>query len=162
MMGGPRIVDVEDVAEQEVVRVEYADGRTASIWERFLETSPRMFTFWNRWDPGMMSLKHGHQADHVVYVLDGEVQVGDRLCKKGSHIFLMHGDRFGPWIAGPEGCELLGVIAGDPRAFWSKGDMEEYDALLAQHDAKMVAVPRVGELPAWMPQEATVPKQEDE
>jgi hypothetical protein len=162
MLGGPRIVDLEDVPAQEVVRIEFADGRTASVYERFLETSPRMFTFHNRWDPGTMSLRHGHQADHIVFVLDGEVQVGDRMCRKGSHIFLMHGDRFGPWIAGPNGCELLGVIAGNPAAFWTADDMAEFEALLASEGAKLGSVPPIKHLPAWMPQEATVPRQDSD
>jgi hypothetical protein len=157
MLDGPRIVDLDDVPEQEVVRIEFADGRTASIYERFLETSPRMFSFYNRWDPGMMSLRHGHQADHVVYVLAGEVLVGDRLCRQGSHIFLIHGNRFGPWIAGSQGCELLGIIAGNPAAFWGPEDMQAYEELLASHGAKMGAINPVIHLPPWMPQQATVP-----
>jgi hypothetical protein len=157
MLGGPRIVDLEEVPEQEVVRIEFADGRVASVFERFLETSPRMFSFYNRWSPGMMSLRHGHQGDHIVYVLEGEVLVGDRVCRKGSHIFLMHGDRFGPWIAGPEGCELLGIIAGNPTAFWTPDDMAEYEALLALQGAKMGPIPPIKHLPAWMPQQASVP-----
>ena len=71
MFGGPRIVDTEEVDAREVVRIEFDDGRSASIWERFLLPSPSMFTFYNKWDPGMISLRHGHQSDHVVYVLSG-------------------------------------------------------------------------------------------
>ncbi|EQA98428.1 hypothetical protein [Sphingobium baderi] len=149
MMGGPIIVHVDDVHEQEVVRVEYDDGRHTSIHERFLLDTPRMFSFWNRWDPGMISLKHGHQGDHIVFVLDGEVMVGGVQCRKGSHIFLMHGDRFGPWIAGPEGCELLGIIAGDGSAFWSDQDMADYQAMLTEAGARMAAVPPLAERPPF-------------
>ena len=42
MFGGPRIVDTQDVTEREVVRIEFEDGRSASIWERFLLPSPSM------------------------------------------------------------------------------------------------------------------------
>jgi hypothetical protein len=35
-MGGPRILDLKDVPEQEVVRIEFGDGRSASIFERRL------------------------------------------------------------------------------------------------------------------------------
>jgi hypothetical protein len=157
MMGGPRILDLKDVPEQEVVRIEFGDGRSASIFERFLETSPRMFSFYNRWDPHMISLRHGHQGDHIVYVLEGDVQVGERQCQKGSHIFLMHGDRFGPWIAGRHGCELLGIIAGNPTPFWTPEDMQEYQDLLAQRGARQGAVPSLKRLPAWMPQESKLP-----
>src|ERR1700760_4260882 len=108
MLGGPIVKQVSEQPESEVVRIEYSDGRSASIWERFLVVSPNFVSFYNRWDPGMISLKHGHRGDHVVFVLEGEVTVGERSCPKGAHIFLMHGDAFGPWIAGEEGCELLG------------------------------------------------------
>jgi hypothetical protein len=149
MLGGPLIVHVDDVREQEVVRIEWEDGKTSSIRERFLLQSPRFFSFWNRWEPGMISLKHGHRGDHVVFVLDGEVMVGDVLCKKGTHIFLMYGDTFGPWIAGPEGCELLGIIAGDRSAYWSDEDMADYLALLASKGGKSGAVPKLAKGPAW-------------
>jgi hypothetical protein len=149
MLGGPIIRHLDEVHEQEVVRIEYEDGRSASIRERFLTMLPNFVSFYNKWDPGMMSLKHGHKGDHVVFVLDGEVTIGDQLCKKGSHIFLMYGDRFGPWIAGPQGCELLGIIAGEGAAFWSDQDMEDYRALLAKHGAKEGAVPRLQNVAPW-------------
>lgn len=157
MLGGPRIRHIDDEHEQEVVRVEYDDGRSTSIHERFLIETPRFFTFYNRWEPGMISLKHGHQGDHLVYVLDGEVTVGDKVCRKGSHIFLMHGDTFGPWTAGPEGCELLGVIAGDAAAFWSDEDMEDYQQLLRAKGGKMAAVPALQKRPPWRPKGNPLP-----
>jgi len=151
MLGGPRIVDLEDVEAREVVRIEFEDGRSASIWERFLLPSPSMFTFYNKWDPGMISLRHGHQSDHVVYVLSGEIMVGDRMCKAGAHIYLVHGDRFGPWIAGPEGCELLGILKGPGvAAFWSEQDMQDYVDLLAKHGARQGEVPPLTNTEPWM------------
>lgn len=157
MLGGPKIVHLDEVKEQEVVRVDYEDGRSTSIYERFLLQTPRMFSFYNKWDPGMFSLKHGHHGDHIVFVLDGEVMVGDVLCKKGAHIFLMHGDTFGPWTAGPEGCELLGIIAGNSAAFWSDEDMQDYQDQLAKDGGKMAAVPALTKRPPWMPKGNPLP-----
>ena len=62
MFGGPRIVDTEECEAREVVRIEFEDGRSASIWERFLLPAPSMFTFYNKWDPGMISLWAGQGA----------------------------------------------------------------------------------------------------
>ena len=149
MLGGPVIVHLDDVKEQEVVRVEYDDGRVTSIHERFVVQTPRMLSFYNKWDPGMFSLKHGHQGDHIVFVLEGEVTVGDVPCRKGSHIFLMHGDTFGPWEAGPNGCELLGIVAGEGSAFWSDQDRADYNAELARRGGKMAAVPALTTRPPW-------------
>jgi hypothetical protein len=134
---------------REVVRVEYDDKPAASIHERVIIDTPTFTSFWNRWDPGMMSLEHGHRGDHVVFVLDGEVTVGDRVCPKGTHIFLMYGDTFGPWIAGPEGCELLGVIAGEGSAFWNAKHIADYEALLAASGGRPGATPPYPDPPAW-------------
>jgi hypothetical protein len=157
MIGGPRIKHFEDVPENEVVRIEFEDGRSASIWERFIEFSPRYMVFYNRWDPGMMARRHGHHGDHTIWVLEGEVACGDVVCKKGTHVFLMHGDTFGPWIAGPEGCELLGVIAGEGSSFCSDEDMADYLALLAKHGAKQGAVPPLKNIPPWKPKTNILP-----
>jgi hypothetical protein len=157
MLGGPRIVHIDDIKENEVVRLEYNDGHTTSIYERFLEQNPRFFSFYNRWEPGMIVLKHGHQGDHVVFVLDGEVTVGNTLCRKGSHIFLMHGDTFGPWIAGPDGCKLLGIVAGNGDAFWEDRDMANYQEMLRARGASMGAVPTLTERPAWKPKGNPLP-----
>ncbi len=157
MLGGPSFRHIDEVREQEVVRIEFDDGRSASIWERFLESTPHFFAFWNRWDPEMISLTHGHRGDHTVFVLEGEVTVGGRLCPKGTHIFLMHGDRFGPWIAGPDGCELLGVIAGEGSAFWSDEDMVDYLALLEKNGAKQSTVPALQKREPWKPRGNPLP-----
>src|SRR3546814_4967474 len=157
MLGGPIIIHVDDAREQEVVRVEYDDGRVTSIHERFLVDTPRFFSFYNRWDPGMFSLKHGHQGDHVVFVLSGEVSVGNTLCRQGSHIFLMHGDTFGPWTAGPEGCELLGIIAGNSAAFWDDEAMQSYTKALQARGGRLAAVPALTKRPPWKPKGNPLP-----
>jgi hypothetical protein len=149
MMGGPRIKHVDDVPEQEVVRIEFADGRSASVRERFVEQLPNFLSFYNRWDPGMMQRKHGHEGHHVVFILSGEMTVGDVLCRKGSHIFLMHGDTFGPWIAGPEGCETLGIVAGPGYSFAAPEDDAAYLEMIAAKGAKRAAVPAIKNRPPF-------------
>jgi hypothetical protein len=151
MMGGPRIKHVDEVEAHEVVRIEYEDGRSASIYERFMERLPTFFSFYNRWDPGMMQRKHGHQGHHVVFILSGEMWVGDRHCPKGTHIFLMHGDTFGPWVAGPEGCETLGIIAGIGSSFAAPEDDAAYLEMLKEHGAKRAAVPALTDRPPYLP-----------
>jgi len=71
-------------------------------------------------------------------VLEGEITVGDVLCTKGSHIYLQYGDTFGPWVAGPEGAQLLGIIYnGDGRAFFADEDMAHFQQLLTDRGARM-------------------------
>jgi hypothetical protein len=151
MMGGPRIKHVDDVPENEVLKIEFEDGRTASVRERFVEMLPNFLSFYNHWDPGMIQRKHGHHGHHVVFILSGSMMVGDELCTKGSHIFLMHGDTFGPWIAGPEGCETLGIVAGHGMSFCHPNDEAAFLELLADNGAKRAPVPPIDpdNLPAW-------------
>jgi hypothetical protein len=147
MRGGPTIKALEDVPAQEMWRFEFEDGRTASIWEKWIEMSPRFSAFWNRWDPGAMNPSHGHQGDHSILVLQGEVRCGDVLVRAGGHVMLEWGDTFGPWEAGPEGCELYGFIAGDGTPF--PGDRDAFERLLAARGARVVPLPMPSGLPPW-------------
>jgi hypothetical protein len=150
MMGGPRIKHVDEVESHEVVRIEFDDGRSASIHERFVEWLPDFLSFYNRWDPGMMQRKHGHRGAHVVFILSGEMWVGDRHCPAGTHIFLMHGDTFGPWVAGPEGCETLGIVAGEGSSFATAEDDDAYVELLGEHGAHRASVPPLTGIPPFV------------
>ena len=147
MRGGPHIQHLDEVPEEEMLRFEYADGRTASVWERWIEMSPRYFAFWNRWEPGALSPLHGHTGDHIVLILKGEIRCGDIVCKAGTHIMLEWGDLFGPWEAGPEGCELYGFIAGEGAPF--SGPPEVFQNFMAEKGCRMVPLPMPKRLPPW-------------
>ena len=99
------------------VRALEIDGRRASVREKWLDFTPSFLSLYAEWDPGMMVHKHGHNSDHVVYVIKGEMTCGDVVCKAGMHITLEKGAVFGPFVAGPEGCVLFEVMMGDPRSF---------------------------------------------
>lgn len=148
MMGGPSIKHLDDIPAEEMARYQFTDGRTASIWEKWIEMSPRYFAFWNRWDAGAMSPLHGHTGDHINLILSGEIRCGDIVCRAGSHIMLQWGDLFGPWEAGPEGCELYGFIAGNGAPF--AGDPAPFQALLKQRGAMVVPLPMPARLPPWI------------
>lgn len=147
MMGGPSIKHLDDVPTEEMLRYRFADGHTASIWEKWIELSPRYVAFWNRWDPGAMTAQHGHTGDHINIILNGEIRCGDIVCKAGTHIMLEWGDLFGPWEAGPEGCELYGFIAGEGSPFG--GDPALLQKLLDERGAVNVPLPMPTRLPPW-------------
>ena len=113
---GPRFSRLEDVPWEEVRKVDFGD-HTASVREKWLDFSPRFLSLLAEWDPGMMVHAHGHNSDHVVYVLAGSVRCGDVECGPGTHIALDQGDTFGPFVAGPQGVTLFEVMMGDPRSF---------------------------------------------
>ena len=110
MHGGPIVRHLDDVPAEEMSRFRYADGRTVSIWEKWIEMSPRYLAFWNKWDPGALSPPHGHHGDHPVFVLAGELRDREGVrYPAGTHIMLEYGDIFGPFVAGPQGCTLYGL-----------------------------------------------------
>ncbi len=123
-----RIRHLDDVEWQEVKAQQHGDRRV-SIWEKYLEWTPELMVLYARYDAGMLTERHGHMSDHIVYVLDGEITVGDVRCAKGTNIVLERGAVFGPIEAGPDGALLLEVMMGDPRAV--PADSDGFAALLA-------------------------------
>jgi hypothetical protein len=146
-MTGPRFSTLESTPDQEVRRIAKADGATASVLEKWLDFSPRFLSLWARWDPGMIVHAHGHNSDHVVFVLDGEMTCGDVRCTPGTHIALNQGDTFGPFVAGPDGVVLFEVMMGDPRSF--PADPDGWQRLLEEQGATQLPNPTI-DMPGWL------------
>ncbi|MBL7491849.1 hypothetical protein I6A60_39540 [Frankia sp. AgB1.9] len=142
-----KIVSVGDLPWQEVKAQAHPGGRRVSVWEKFLEWSPERMVIYARYDPGMVVERHGHASDHFVYVVAGEVLVGDRPCPAGTHLTLEHGAQFGPLVAGPEGATLYEVMTGDPRAV--PADPEGFAELLASRGIEPLPNPPVP-WPDWL------------
>ena len=142
----PRFKHFDDVPWEEVRKLDFGD-HTTSVREKWLDFSPRFLSLWAEWDPGMMIHGHGHNSNHMVFVLDGDMMCGDVHCTKGMHISLDHGDTFGPFIAGPNGVTLFEVMMGDPRSFSS--DEEQWAKLLAEKGATQAPNPPIN-MPDWL------------
>jgi ChrR-like protein with cupin domain len=128
-----RHLDDADVPWQQVKRQRNADGSESSVWEKWLAFSPdpQYLSLYAHYDPGMIVRRHGHFSPHILFVLDGELWVGDRRCPAGTHVELPLGAAFGPLRAGDEGATLFEVMMGDPRSW---GDAPEtYAAAIAAH-----------------------------
>ena len=147
MTGGPRFSHLDETPWQEVRRQQHGD-RVVSVRERWLDFSPRFLSLYARWDPGMIVHAHGHQSDHVVFVLEGEMTCGDVRCTPGTHIALDEGDTFGPFVAGPDGVVLFEVMMGDPRSF--PADQDAWRRLLADKGVELLPNPPI-DLPDWLP-----------
>jgi mannose-6-phosphate isomerase-like protein (cupin superfamily) len=145
-MPEPRYRHADEEKWHEVRAVEI-EGRRACVREKWLEFTPKMLTLHAKWDPGMMIHKHGHQSDHILYVLEGEMMCGEVRCTKGMHVTLEEGASFGPFVAGPEGVELFEVMMGDPRSW--PADPAGFETLLASKNAKKLPNPPI-ELPDWL------------
>jgi len=145
-MNGPRFTHLDSLNWQEVRRVRRGD-REVSVWEKWLDFSPAFLSLYAKWDPGMIVQAHGHNSNHVVFVLDGDMTCGDVMCTRGMHISLDQGDTFGPFVAGPNGVELFEVMMGDPRSF--PADLDAYARFLAAHDAEQLPNPPI-DMPDWI------------
>jgi len=147
-MGGRRFSRIEDGPWEEVRKIGFADGHTASVRERWLDFGPKFLSLYARWDPGMMVRAHSHRSNHVVFVLQGEMTCGDVSCTPGTHIALDEGDTFGPFVAGPDGVVLFEVMMGDPRS--DPADPDGWQRLLESHDARQLPNPPI-DMPDWLP-----------
>jgi ChrR Cupin-like domain len=137
----PRLafVHADDVPWVEVVAQMHGAERV-SVHEKFLEWNSKRMVVLGRYDPGMVIERHGHASDHLVYVLEGKLDVGRRSCPAGTLIVLEQGAVFGPLIAGEEGCLLFESWSGDPRPVPS--DKEEYYALLRERGIERLPNPK--------------------
>jgi hypothetical protein len=124
-----KFVHVDDVPFTEVVAQLHGDRR-ASVHIKFLEWTPERFVAYTRYDPGLVLERHGHASDHILFVLEGELTIGDRVCGPGTLVVLEKGAAFGPLIAGLEGCTFLEHHAGDVTPV--PVDKAGYQALLAE------------------------------
>lgn len=141
-----RITHISETPWHEV-KAQSHSGRRTSVWEKFLEWTPERMVIYARYDAGVIVERHGHMSEHYVFVIAGEVLIGDRPCPAGTHITLEQGAVFGPLIAGPEGATLYEIMAGDPRAF--PADREGFQALLAERDITPLPNPPVP-WPDWL------------
>ena len=146
MAGSPRFRHLDDLKWQEVRRQQHGD-RTVSVYEKWPEFSERYLTVYAKYEPGMMVHKHGHNSDHVVFVIEGDIMCGDVHCPAGTHIALDQGDAFGPFIAGPNGAVMFEVMMGDPRSW--PADPAGFEKLLAEKRAVKLPDPPI-ELPDWL------------
>jgi hypothetical protein len=158
MDGSPRVPGAEpvfrhlndaDVPWQVVKAQRNADGTESFVREKWLAFSPepQYLSLYAHYDPGMVVRRHGHFSPHVLFVIAGDIQCGDRHCPTGTHIELPQGAAFGPLVAGPDGATLFEVMMGDPRSW---GDSPEaFEQALANQGATPLPDPAL-QFPEWL------------
>ncbi|MEE9285091.1 MAG: hypothetical protein V3V35_05100 [Dehalococcoidia bacterium] len=111
----PRLVFArnDDIPWQEV-RAQRNGERRVSVHEKFLQWNDQRLILYARYDPGVIVERHGHKSDHVIYITQGDVMVGDTHCPAGTTIVLEQGAFFGPLVAGEQGAEMFEIFWGDP------------------------------------------------
>jgi len=83
---------VDDLEWHEVRSQQIGDRRT-SVWNRFVDITDDRTVAYTRYDAGVMLPRHSHHADEVIYIIEGEVTVGDQSWKLWFSIF-PHSDVF--------------------------------------------------------------------
>jgi hypothetical protein len=138
----PRLafVHMNDVPWTEVIAQLHGDRRV-SVHEKFLEWTPERMVVLGRYDPHVVIERHGHKSDHLVFVLEGELSIGERNCPRGTLIVLEHGAAFGPLTAGDRGALLFETWAGDPAPV--PADKEGYYALLQERGITRLPPPKI-------------------
>ena len=81
-------IHAEDMDFAEVKSQQHADGRRVSVWLRMLELTQERAVYHTRYDPGLVLERHGHNSDHFVFVIDGEVTFDQEVCRAGTLIKL--------------------------------------------------------------------------
>jgi ChrR Cupin-like domain len=144
-----RHLDDADVPWQAVKAQRNADGTEAFVREKWLAFSPdpQYLSVYAHYDPGMIVRRHGHFSPHLVFVLEGSITVGDRVCATGTHIELPRGAAFGPIVAGETGATLFEVMMGDPRS-WGD-DPDAFTGALEAAGAAALPDPPL-EYPSWL------------
>jgi quercetin dioxygenase-like cupin family protein len=112
-MAGLRITG-PDGGERLEVRPQLCGDRRAAGHLRIIERTPQRVVVHTRYDAGLVIEKHSHRVDELIYVLDGEIMLGERRCGAGTTAVLEKGTPMGPIVAGAQGAVLLEVFWGEP------------------------------------------------
>lgn len=112
-MAALRITNSDEGDWMEVRPQIHADGRRVSGHLRIIERSAERVIAYTRYDPGLVIEKHSHLANEVIYILEGELIVDDRVCTAGTTLVLEKGTPFGPLTAGPGGTVLFEIFDGE-------------------------------------------------
>jgi hypothetical protein len=131
----PRLAIVHDEAVPwtEVIAQTHATPageERRSVHEKFIEWNDQRMVVLGRYDPGIILERHGHSSDHVIYVLEGVLMVGEYHCPRGTLIVLEEGAAFGPLFADEtDGCLLFETWQDDVTPV--PADKPGYHAVLA-------------------------------
>jgi hypothetical protein len=112
------------------VRAQTDGTRRRSVWNRFIEMSPSRSVMYTRYDPGFILPRHSHRETEIVFVVEGDMMVGDHHCPEGSCIILDAETMFGPLVAGENGVHIFEVFPGTFQRH--SADEEEWQHMLKE------------------------------
>ena len=62
-------------------------------------------------EPGRVARPHSHEQDEIIYIIEGEMKMGNKTHGPGTMIFMEHGTEYG-FTAGPQGVRFLNIRPG--------------------------------------------------
>jgi quercetin dioxygenase-like cupin family protein len=107
-----------DSLKQQLTAAEVSD--TAVRLHQGLPGKLQLFEI--RLEPGLEVSPHAHADDEIVYVVEGELRVGRRVCGAGSSFFVPGNTLYG-FRAGPQGCRYLNFRAQADSTYFTKEDV---------------------------------------
>jgi len=117
---------LDDIDWTVVQRQRNADGSESVVREKWPIIRPGFLSAHVHYEPNMVVRRHGHRANHVVFVIDGGAWIGGEWCRPGTHLHVPLGASFGPIVAGPDGLTCWELSFGE---FGGWGDHPElYEA----------------------------------
>jgi mannose-6-phosphate isomerase-like protein (cupin superfamily) len=112
-MAAPRITESVEGEWLEVRPQIHHGTRRVAGHLKIIERSRDCVVVYTRYDPGLVIEKHSHLANEVLFIVEGELFVGDRCCPSGTTIVLEKGTPFGPLTAGSQGTVLFETFDGE-------------------------------------------------
>ncbi len=115
-MSEPIAIDASDIPWEEGRSQTTSDGRRLVVHRRFpiAHLDPGPWFGHVHYEPGLRVERHAHPANEIIYLVAGQLTVGDRICEPGTAITVEAGTVYGPLIAGPEGAEFFLIMDRDP------------------------------------------------
>jgi hypothetical protein len=138
-MAALRITGRDDGEWMEVRPQIHAGDRRVAGHLKIIERSPERVVVYTRYDPGLVIEKHSHLANEVLFVVEGELIVDERVCPAGTTLVLEKGTPFGPLMAGPEGTVLFETFDGETGHI--SEDYEGFLRILAERDITILPEP---------------------
>jgi hypothetical protein len=78
-----------------------------------------------RMEPGWVLPRHAHDCYRFEVVVQGTLDVGERILKPGDVMVSAPGIAYGPHVAGPEGCTTFEIFSNHRASYVALFDMPE-------------------------------------
>jgi hypothetical protein len=133
---GVRIVRWEDLPWRLHRPQRHADGRFVAVHSQLIDSAPDRRVLHTKYDPGLVLERHGHEGDEIIFVIEGDLMVGDEHVAAPATIILERNNPFGPLVAGSLGTTILEVFIDGYRT--ARSDPDSIRNLLVEQGIELL------------------------